>query len=758
MADHEGNSVERSRISVSEDNDAREELLRQVESIDRRDPWAWETIASSMSRLHGHNGVWQILEYLQENNLVEILTDEESAYLCDKILAAALEEESRLQQLSDVAHGLLSNFAFAWPDFYFRILYSHLGSESFERAFKWHLKLKPSFSPPSSVFGALLSSFVTDATPAMQDTLTALYSLSSERSLYDHIVPSLFKTGNSGLARNWRKLLVSLGDYPSSAESAEFLRFLNNYYPLIKLSETELHLVKSKKSTRIKWDVATLQSSPVHENFKSSHFSDNIVARWFASSWTPVEFAVNFVQRLGLRVIGPRSLQALAIREQTAKDTSKRITQLRKLGVEIDSQTYSRVLVYLADSGRDYILNDFLSCDIHPDEFENEETRQRLVAAANRAGDMRTADLLEHVEQAIQSFSSPRMNRAVLMSKLSKKPDHNVGNLLQRMSHANIQPTQEEAMHMLYLSFQNIPRNGVLNITPSSKDAADDIAETIKLITRLTARGVAVPAFCWRLLMTILARNDDWQHLAMVCSKLPLLYTTSTKPLMAIHVQDLPTTQDLWVGKAGNVLDGLYEESTHKSEWLKMPWALVHDEMAYIPADLPLTHRQHPLSKVFDPKMQRAMIRWGFNSSMPQPPQRPINADSVRGKATAEYDIARGVRLLGILRHRGVLIDKQVIVSTVLHLMALSQIPGRPRHRNRDSLEMSPANIKAWVDVAWGEEIMPNEEAIEEEIERRMPQLVGRYRKLLRRQMSQNLESLEDDNIAALQEDALYTK
>ena len=53
---------------------------------------------------------------------------------------------------------------------------------------------------------------------------------------------------------------------------------------------------------------------------------------------------------------------------------------------------------------------------------------------------------------------------------------------------------------------------------------------------------------------------------------------------------------------------------------------------------------------------------------------------------------------------------------------------------------------------------MPNEEVIEEEIERRMPQLVGRYRKLLRRQMLQNLESLDDDNIAALQEDALYTK
>ncbi|KAM4064802.1 pentatricopeptide repeat domain-containing protein [Hirsutella rhossiliensis] len=153
------------------------------------------------------------------------------------------------------------------------------------------------------------------------------------------------------------------------------------------------------------------------------------------------------------------------------------------------------------------------------------------------------------------------------------------------------------------------------------------------------------------------------------------------------------------------------------------------DEKQYIPADLPFTHREHPVQKLFDAHLQRSVVRWGFDQTLATRPSVPalmeMSISGIRG-----FDVACGVRLLAILRNQGVLIDTQIVRAAVISRIALGQVPGRPRHRSRDKNEMAAEHLKNLVEEAWGSAIFPSLSDMLEELERQKPKLWSRYSKL----------------------------
>ncbi|PNY28022.1 Uncharacterized protein TCAP_02049 [Tolypocladium capitatum] len=770
------------------------------------DARSWERCLAVLRHQNRGHGVWAVFESIKERGLLDLFAQPDADMLRDEVLAAALKSDTHIAALVNVAQQLRAEGGFQWPDLYMKIIHFFLDQARFEEAIRWHLQLAPNFPPGTEVFGALLSSFVVDPSPQMQSNLTTLYVFNTERGLYDYVIPALFASGQSKLARTWRRKFILFKDVPTTTKSRPFITFLARYYPSIGLTEEELAAAGLENQfLRHGTNDEPLEPFGVAHHPPTGQYSDSIVAKWFASSWTSVEFAINLVHRLGLRVIGPRSLQSIALRASDAKGVTSRITQLEKLGIVIAPQTYCKVLVFFARHGEDDLLTDLLSCDIHPDEFDDVETRQMLMAASVRDGDWQRERLFQAIEWAVETGPSSRRLNSLLRSELSKQRMGKTRLVLDRMEALRVNMAQQNATQLLQRTFWRLGKHPVDRSRQrgaSDTDLESPLNRAIDFTRRVACHDVAIPLQYWKLLLYNLGRLGRFDELEQLCIEIIQLYTPPYGGLVPVHREDLPRvagSQSAAQEKApmlpeievkeneadSHVTRGMHGmEIGHRYDGYKFPEDLFmrqiallrahegtlagssnlvpslqtrgnerslgsnekrisrgsdnvsiqgvanqNDAKEYIPADLPFTHRAHPVQKIFDARLQRSIVRWGFDRTLAARPNAPALMET-DGSGIVEFDVACGVRLLALLRDQGVLIDTQILRAAVISRIALGQVAGRRRDRSRDSNEMSAENMKALVDEAWGAEILPSLPEMARELERQKPKLWSRYPKL----------------------------
>ncbi|KAJ6444184.1 pentatricopeptide repeat domain-containing protein [Purpureocillium lavendulum] len=795
----------------------RKNTKRRLASTDQQgsaDVELWKSRFAASRREHGKPGVWSEFEFVKEQGSLEVFTESDADVLRDEVLAAALLDDTRIATLVNAAQQLHLDHGFEWPDLYMKLIHYFLDQGQYDDAVRWHLQLASTLPPSTEVFGALLSSFVVDPTPQMQSTLTTIYVFSTERRLYDYIIPALFSSGQSKLARTWRKKLVLFKDVPTStSKSRPFLKFLVRYYPSIPLTAEEL-AAAGFEFYRPTPDINSFEApelaAPIDYDQRSGQYSDSLVAKWFASTWTSVEFAINLVHRLGLRVIGPRSLQSLALRESNAKDVADRIAQTERLGIEISAQAYCRALVLFARQGEDGLLSDLLSCDIHPDEFDDLETRQLLMVSAVRQGDWRRERLFQRIEWAIETGPSSRRLNSLLRSEFSKRKLGQTRLVLDRMEALRVRMAQTNATQLLERTFVGLsvhPGERSRQRQPSEAVNPNSLLNrAIDITRRIACHDVAIPIHYWKVLVYNLGRTGRFEEMEQLCFEIVQLYTPPYGGLIPVHDEDLPGANVVGLSSHGEPLkeseapgppetlrgpiatrralgsgasdhsfiENLFTRQVREMENLernpptgsengtRTTYTTANDEYALdtneslggwidsvgqldgdvakdspagtdakedIPADLPFTHREHPVQKIFDAHLQRSIVRWGFDHTLAKRPNSPALLD-MGFPGTVDFDVACGVHLLSLLRDQGVLIDTQVLRATVISRIALGQVPGRRRDRSRDGNEMSLENVKKLVDEAWGTEIMLSLPDIRRELERRKPKLWSRYPKL----------------------------
>ncbi|KAH0522061.1 hypothetical protein TsFJ059_005976 [Trichoderma semiorbis] len=680
------------------------------------DAASWEAVCDILSDKHGSDGVWagfQAIWYQEKHDIIAF-SDAES--LRGKILSAALGSDSRLSVLFTAAQQLLAQNSFQWPDLYTSVVRFYLDHGDYEDAIRWDQQLSPIFPPGADEFGALLATFAIKPTPEMQSTLTTLYVSSTNRQLYDHIIPALFASGQSKLARTWRKKLVVFKDGPMTSNSRPFLLFLASYYPHIPLTERELAVAELNRQEIAAEadDDDTFPEVDRKRIDKRGTHSDALVAKWFASTWTSVEFAINFIYKLGVRTIGPRSLQSLALRDPDAKEVAARIDQVERLGIRISPQSYCKILVSFARNGADELLMDLLHCDIHPDEFEDMETRHSLMAEAARTGDWKMERLLQGIEWAIETGPTSRRLNSLLRSELSKRSLGKAKEVLDRMEALKISMAQASATGLLKRVFwkldshpphrtqRSLPRNYGFG------DSDDPVLDrALNVIRRISCHDVAIPTRYWKTLLYKLGRSRRLDELDQLSLEIMQFYTPPYGGLVPVHREDLP--------KHFNT-----------------------EEKEYIPADLPFVHHHHPIRLIFDTSLQRSIVRWGFDQTLATKPQPPTSLTHLQTANFSQFDVARGVRLLATLRDQGALIDTQVVRSSVISRIATGMVPGRPRHRARDSVEFSMESLMGLVEEAWGSEMFPDMSRVKQEVEARKSKLWNQYPKLIDKTFDKN--------------------
>ncbi|KAK5995847.1 hypothetical protein PT974_04265 [Cladobotryum mycophilum] len=691
--------TEKIRGSRAGPDAARGTFERIENELDPDDISSWEVVFAIVRKKHGSDGVWAGFQLIQSKGRLDLLTLDGAEALRDEVLRAALVMESRIAMLADVAQLLFARDNFKWPGLYMKVMHFFLERASYDAAVRWHTQLVPAFPPQADVFGALLASFVTNPTPRMQSTLSTLYVLSVERNLYDYIVPALFASGQSKLARTWRKKFTLFKDHPSTSKSRPFLRFLLSYYPSVQLTERELAVVGLDHQHAVADDnPPELAPEPLDSDTPKGLHSDSVVARWFASTWTSVEFAINLAHRLGVRVIGPRALQSLALREQDLKDVTARIDQLEKLGIGISSQKYCNILVTFARNGEDELLSDLLHCDIHPDEFEDIETRQMLLAEATRQGDWKRERLFQGIEWIIETGPASRRLNTLLRSELANRSLTRARALLDRMGALKIDMSQKSAIKLLKRAFWGLGHHPYDRI--SRTNPYDPVLDRAVDVTRRIAHhDVAIPAQYWKVLLYNLGRSRRLSQLEQLALEIIRYYSPPYGGLIPVHREDFPAAIDA-------------------------------DEKQYIPADLPFAHHEHPIRRIFNHQLQRRIVRWAFDQTLAIEPDLPTLLNFKSTTTFAEFDVARGVRLLAQLRDQGVLIDTQVLRSSILSRIALGHVPGRLRDRARDSNEVSVQHLNNMIEQAWGSKIFPSLQNLIRDLEAQKPKLWRRYPRL----------------------------
>lgn len=700
-------------LSITEDLEEAELDASDGDAVD------WNNVVVHMGRTHGTQGVCAVLDRLRERDSLDVVM--ESDRLRNELLHAAVFSEAERQKLFECAEHLLRRFGYRWPNLYTKCMHNLLEKGALREATQTNSFLAPNFLPERHILGMFFENFVLNPDIHMQETLRTIYLGLPEHHLYDIIIPALFKSGQSNLAKSWREACLLCNDAPSSESSAAFLTFLGTYYSNTNFTSEELHVVTANVSKRkeqrgeseivandistssqvakdIGFDAATLSrgnidgtGNPVEPPSETNSLVNGIVEKLFASNWTPVEFAMRMAKTAGIQSIGSRALQAVALRASSAKEVNELIKSLQKLNIAIPRGAYCTAIAEFASQGHDDLLSDLLRSDIHPEEFDDQETRQMILDDAIRRHDSKQELLMRGVTKAINAHSHNSSQSAFQqamgapafpLEKLVFDEPWRMKLALERIDSLGHRIGPAEASAVLQRAFAAFPVDKT-GVAWASEGCIGILDEVIGLVRCMASQNAAISAQHWKMLLLGLGHQGRFDTMAQLSQEIVNVYDPSFGGWFPVHKADLPKITE--VGKT------LLEYTEHSS---------------YIPADLSFYHHHHPLSKIFDGRFQRLTVQLGFNWAL-RLGNGSKRKPSFQNALVTKFNVACGIHILANLRDQGVFINIDVVESA-----ARNGIYGSHRTRQRDGDKrgrhwLSSMQMKEVMDVAWGSTLMP---------------------------------------------------
>ncbi|GKT48857.1 uncharacterized protein ColSpa_09038 [Colletotrichum spaethianum] len=647
------------------------------------DACLWLRILVAAKREHKREGVLAVWKAVERRKSLYDVTSEGAKSFWSTILKDVLHDENRLKDVLLFSEWLLHAHSAQWPSLYSMTISYCLRNGQYRRAMQWHLRLMPKFDPGPEDFGTLLQEFVVIPEADMQQTLQALYVTSLHRSLYDELIPLLYRSGRSQHCNGWRSLLIHHHDLPRpTAESQPYLKYLARYYPTVTL-ELEEQMVLGLNSPAY-WDV---QDDSLWDAMKGAHgdeggppgrrHNDALGARWFASSWVPLDFAIHAVHALGVRQIGPLSLQSIALREPTAHSVVARIEQLRKINISIGQSAYSRVLKRFAENENNELLYELLHTDIHPDVFDDPLVLASIRDKALEEGAWKTHRLLLAIQPAIVEESVDLTSNLLLQESIKHGQGRQALALLDDMRSMNIDVSTSTVQHICASILDLLPWNP--KTTATNRDAWN---LAIAYLTRLTLLRKPVHSRYWQKIIFGLGKFGRIGELEDLCLGIIDTYgklCASEGGLLPVHYLDTPPSDV--DASATDIL---------------------------VPADLPIAHEHHPVRRIFDNSaLHAAIVRWGFKAGISKCCST-WDMVSSNTTATSEYSVARGVRFLAILHERGIPFRVAVVQEEVVKCLAKAYLL-QDKKASRTKAGLPPlAAMSELFNQAAGRDLLPN--------------------------------------------------
>lgn len=718
-------------------------LVREVNQPgNEHDIELWSCLLEFAHRRMGRDGVVMIWQSVYKRRKLYQVDGSLAQNFWIMILNAAVSDENLLREVVSYAEWLRQTHNVHWPQLYSMVIsymlegMSKLGMHSAMRrksmVLRWHLAIAPSSGPSEDEFVDLITKFITRPKSVLQHTLQLLYTSSPFRRMYDILIPHLYNEGHVQLAMKWRSVLVTFNDIPTTTAVRPFLRCVGGYYPKVRLTKDELKvagLVLNKvgdidepdsppPETVITGQNLSYLVNRVHgETFgiTEKQYNDRLGAKWFASSWVSVDFAINAIYAMGIQMIGPLSLQSISLREGSAQGVLRRIEQLRQLEIGLPRSNYVRAIQHYAAAGDDDALQELLRSDMHPDVFDDEGAQDKLLADCLRVGDWNTYRLVLSTRLAVVSSSRATTSDRVLDSYVRQGNGPMALKMMREMSARKIELSPTTSHIVSGFILRNLSPH-VNQKQSKLEDSRWHVDLQVALCRQLAATRFPPAVDVWQTLLYRLGREkrlSALERLSIYVMRLYVDHSNSDRPMWISHIADIPQV-------------------------LRFESPFPHFQK--LPRDLPIRHEQHPLRQIFDAKLQNSIVRWGFFHTPYDRTAEGTAATVLRSLerepggaksawAPGAFHLARGIRLLAMLRDRGLFVHSVTVKKQAeLRLVDLYKCEGHaayewvggnpPLSWLRRQLRFSLAEAKRLCDEAWGEgEIVSSMLELERKIE-----------------------------------------
>jgi hypothetical protein len=370
----------------------------------------WNALFAFSHRRLGVQGAFLIWKELSQRRCLCHVQREEEATLWREVLHVAVADEVFLRSAWEYAEWMRSASNALWPDFYNTVISHCLDRGQPERAIRWHVRLMQHFDPGRPAFIEILSRFIDNTEPNISRSLQTIYALSHHRRLYDTIMSMLWARECPTLATEWHAMLILHDDLPTSDKT----HFVHNHdicsksfnllprYP----AATPMQLPTTAESLAL--ITAETSSALIQLHSPESHlfqrtWSDVFGARWFASSWMKFGVAVRIAFTMGIREIGPLSIQSIALAAGDPQSLLERFDLLDELQIRVTSSNYVSAVRHFAKTNDAPNLDRLLQCDLHPDIFDNDAEQIRILEATARHGDWNLHQIIVSVRRITQA-------------------------------------------------------------------------------------------------------------------------------------------------------------------------------------------------------------------------------------------------------------------------------------------------------------------------------------------------------------------
>lgn len=599
--------------------------------------------------IHGALGIWQ---GIQQRKLELPTSGEYATKLWSAIASVAIQYDI-LQEVWQYTVKLAQKTNRRYDGLYEWIIGHFLRTRP-TQVMPWHRK----FGEIGLPVAGSLSNLVDDAmcTKKSLTTFERLYNEANDHSVYDRMITCLCERGRYDEAVKWHRLLVKVDDLPSSASIADPLRdYLASKVDQLVLKEITNDLVEKgvsfaqtiprtlNKNTKISREIMSRMLGESH-GVTPKRIPDRFSARMFATRAFSVDFVIAGLTSFGFDVLGPLTMQELALRCKSAEDLTARIAQLEKLNVQLSPCTYVQLVRRLAEEGRSAMLDAIVQSDQHPEVYEDRKIQRQLLDQYIRIQDWhqvhRTLTILTAFHDDQESEGWNIMLRSHMI-KGNMKMVHEVFNDM-LLNGVRVTPGTLQCSFFKLLR----PRNAGKRPISLSKHV-DDLSFVTAMWLKILRFGGHVPAAAWNQIHNYYGMEGRLHELERLTLWLIAFYSRQSL-------------------SAAKIPSGRFT---------------IGHRRRIVPSQ---TDYQFDLRRIFGHTRQSAIVSWSFKSIGwgAKKLARLSRLDALAPASTAtnlgRYETwARGVALLRIMKQRGIPVHQATVRKAVRQRLLVLFGPGR---------------------------------------------------------------------------------
>ncbi|OJD22241.1 hypothetical protein ACJ73_06416 [Blastomyces percursus] len=643
----------------------------------------WKHLLLYRKRHYGDEGVVDIWKGLRKRGQpIDLPVEGEYASLFWRnFIIVGWKRDAFLTEVYSYACELYERSGKAWDreKFYKSVVVGLFKAGQFSRGVQWHEKLKDThLANPNAM---LLLLFETAA--SIDGGLRALRKVCrtvDNHQIYCHIVPFLVKARRLADAFAMHDFLLERNDFPRSAQDISPLIQHLRYFG--SKAEIELFLANLKLKGLFQNDIPRLTLNPTSGNRTSIYVppeakpkdanavNDKLGARLFATKTFTFDLILAGVKAFGATAIRPQTLRQMALKAGSAKKLCEQIDILKKEGISIGNSAFSRVIQKLASEGNDFILDELLQSDLHPDVLENLETAEGLFNSSSVAGEMGRARMLFKT-LSILSTEDPLHYNILLRNAAHMRDWQKIPRMLDQMRQHGISPTVNSLDVMIK---KILPQRRPGTQEPRNPANSRAITFLIGTLQNIVSTGMEVPPRCWTEVLKRLGMSGDWQEFRKLCLWLTHFYSPiDPKRFMSASEVGAIST----------------DHATSNLDYGKF---------------LPAAHPNAPLRQLFSVHLQYAIIAWGFN--LP-PSTREMYYNPFSAEREKIIPWIRGHVLLRELKQKGVIVQINTVRRATRHRFAVLfgeyRVSSRPKNRMlRSTNPWTLEEILQDINKVWG--------------------------------------------------------